>query len=112
MTIVDLAPLFAEVAASPASGDRAGELAAGFHLAVAGAAIELVRRAAATGVSTVALCGGVMLNRILVDQVVAGLRRKGYITLMHRAVPPGDGGIALGQAVVAGGDAGCASRYR
>jgi hydrogenase maturation protein HypF len=109
MAVADLASLFAEVAASDLPGDCAGELAAGFHRAVAGAAVELVRRAGAgSGLKTVALSGGVMLNRILVDQVVAGLLREGYITLLHRAVPPGDGGIALGQAVVAGGDAGCA----
>jgi hydrogenase maturation protein HypF len=109
MAVADLGPLFAEVAAAPAPAGRAGELAAGFHRAVAGAAIELVRRAVgAKGISTVALSGGAMLNRILVDQVVAGLHREGYITLLHRAVPPGDGGIALGQAVVAGGVAGCA----
>jgi len=108
MVIADVGPMFAQVAAKPPSRDRAGALAAGFHKAVARAAIELVRRAAAKGISTVALSGGVMLNRILVEQVVAGLRSEGYITLLHRAVPPGDGGIALGQAVVAGGDAGCA----
>lgn len=107
--IIDLAPLFAEVAELALPRARAGELAAGFHRAIAGAAVALARRGAAeTGVSTVALSGGVMLNRIVVDRIVAGLRREGYMTLLHRAVPPGDGGIALGQAVVAGGGFGCA----
>jgi hydrogenase maturation protein HypF len=109
MTVVDLGPMFAEVAAMEPPTDRGGELAAGFHRAIAFAAIDLVRRAPTGGrVTTVALSGGVMLNRILVDQIVAGLRRAGYITLLQRDVPPGDGGIALGQAMVAGGGARCA----
>ncbi|NMC72129.1 MAG: hypothetical protein GYA57_19005, partial [Myxococcales bacterium] len=92
---------------------RAGELAAGFHAAVAGAAVELVRRAGpAAGLRLVALSGGAMLNRILVDRLVAELQREGYTTLLHRAVPPGDGGIALGQAVVAGGSPSCVSPSR
>jgi hydrogenase maturation protein HypF len=101
---VDLGPLFGEVAGLADPGARRAELAAGFQLAVASAAVELARRgAAATGLTTVALSGGVMQNRSLVERIVAELRREGYTVLLHRAVPPGDGGIAFGQAVVVGG---------
>jgi hydrogenase maturation protein HypF len=104
LAVVELGSLFAEVSALPAPGQRAGELAAGFHQAVAQAGLELISTVAtATEVSTVALSGGVMVNRILVDQLVTGLRRMGITPLLHRAVPSGDGGIALGQVVVAGG---------
>jgi hydrogenase maturation protein HypF len=101
---VDLGPLFGEVAGLADPGARRAELAAGFQLAVASAAVDLARRGAAvTGLTTVALSGGVMQNRSLVERIVAELRREGYTVLLHRAVPPGDGGIALGQAVVVGG---------
>jgi hydrogenase maturation protein HypF len=95
---VDLGPLFGEVAGLADPGARRAELAA------ASAAVDLARRGAAvTGLTTVALSGGVMQNRSLVERIVAELRREGYTVLLHRAVPPGDGGIALGQAVVVGG---------
>lgn len=113
LVVADLGPLFLETAALADAPARAGELAAGFHAAVAGAAVELVRRAGpAAGLRFVALSGGAMLNRILVDRLVAELQREGYTTLLHRAVPPGDGGIALGQAVVAGGSPSCVSPSR
>ncbi len=104
LVTVDLGPLFAEVAALSSPHQRAGELAAGFHGAIAQATLELVSAAAgAREVRAVALSGGVMVNRILVEALVAGLRRLGFSPLLHRTVPPGDGGVALGQAVVAGG---------
>lgn len=103
LSVVDLGPLFGEVAAAPFSEERAGALASGFHLAIASAAVGLVLGAgAATGQRIVALSGGVMLNRILVDALASALRREGLEPLLHRAVPPGDGGIALGQAIAAG----------
>ena len=50
----------------------------------------------------VALSGGVFMNGILNDLLVPALEQKGLDVLVHRRVPPNDGGIALGQAVVAG----------
>jgi hydrogenase maturation protein HypF len=78
------------------------QMARAFH---EGIAMMLV--AAATGVAAregiphVALSGGCFVNRILLDRVSSGLRAAGYGVLMHQRVPPGDGGLALGQAVVA-----------
>jgi hydrogenase maturation protein HypF len=51
---------------------------------------------------TVALSGGVFQNVLLVDATVAGLEAGGFTVLTHRRVPPNDGGISFGQAVVAG----------
>lgn len=50
----------------------------------------------------IALSGGVFMNRILNDLLVPELEARGLTVLRHRQVPPGDGGLALGQAVVAG----------
>jgi hydrogenase maturation factor HypF (carbamoyltransferase family) len=52
--------------------------------------------------STVALSGGVFQNRILLELVQDGLVREGLQPLMHRRIPSNDGGISLGQAVMAG----------
>jgi hypothetical protein len=49
----------------------------------------------------VALSGGVFMNRILNDLLTPELEAMGLQVLRHRRTPPGDGGIALGQTVVA-----------
>ena len=49
----------------------------------------------------VSMSGGVWQNLRLLDLVVAGLEAAGLDVRIHRTVPPNDGGLALGQAVVA-----------
>ena len=55
-----------------------------------------------TGISTAALSGGVMQNAFLLSGLLNSLEKEGFIVLIHRQVPPNDGGISLGQAVMAG----------
>ena len=55
----------------------------------------------ARGIGTVALSGGVFQNRLLLRRLVAALRDQGFRVLLHREVPTNDGGLSLGQAVVA-----------
>jgi hydrogenase maturation protein HypF len=54
-----------------------------------------------TGVSVAALSGGVFQNVLLLERTVAGLERSGFRVLTHSRVPPNDGGISLGQVVIA-----------
>ena len=54
-----------------------------------------------TGVSVVTLGGGVFLNAIVLAESVERLHRDGFRVLRHRQVPPGDGGLCLGQLMVA-----------
>jgi hydrogenase maturation protein HypF len=77
-------------------------LAARFHRGVAGALAEICRRARrATGLAVVALSGGVFANGLLEQECTALLAADGFTVLRHGEVPPGDGGLALGQLVVA-----------
>ena len=76
-------------------------ISARFHNGVA----EMVRDVVAairqeTGISQVALSGGVWQNTTLLTKTVVLLRSSGFDILLHRQVPPNDGGIALGQAVI------------
>jgi len=52
-------------------------------------------------IKRVGLSGGVFQNRLLLKLAVAALKREGFEVLTHRLVPANDGGISLGQAVVA-----------
>jgi len=88
-------------------GTSVATVSARFHNTLACLVAEtclLVR--ADTGLARVVLSGGVFQNRILTEQCVALLRRGGFEVLTHSLVPPNDGGLALGQAVIAGWQAG------
>ncbi len=54
------------------------------------------------GAHKVVLSGGVWQNRLLLRQVVTDLFRREFEVIVHRQVPANDGGLALGQAVIAG----------
>jgi hydrogenase maturation protein HypF len=99
--VVSLLPLL-ELLASP--GLDATDGAELFHGTFAAAMVDLVARTAqARGLGAVALGGGCFLNRILTEQIAAGLLAVGIQPLTARAVPPNDGGLSLGQAWIAAG---------
>jgi hydrogenase maturation protein HypF len=77
--------------------------AARFHNTLV-AAIAAVARA--TGEPRVALTGGCFQNRWLCERAAARLEADGHQVLLHRQVPPNDGGISLGQVAVAAAQAG------
>jgi hydrogenase maturation protein HypF len=90
-----------------AAGVRREVIAARFHNGVA-AAIEAGCKLARerTGLGTVALSGGVFQNVLLLQAAVGRLQTSGFRVLTHARVPCNDGGISLGQAVVATSRAG------
>nr|WP_223243328.1 carbamoyltransferase HypF [Streptomyces sp. CBMA123] len=101
--VLDPGPVLAGVVADVTAGAPAGLVAARFHTAVA----EAVRRVCAVvrdrhGTTTVALSGGVFANALLSSACARGLGEDGFTVLRHRRVPPNDGGLALGQLMVAG----------
>jgi hydrogenase maturation protein HypF len=79
-------------------GVSAAIISARFHAAMAEACLLV---AAEVGERTVALSGGCFQNRILLRITVDKLRAAGFDVLLHRQVPPNDGGIGLGQIAVA-----------
>jgi hydrogenase maturation protein HypF len=86
----------------PASPPAAGEAAWAFHLGLAKAVAEvcsLLRER--TGVNHAALSGGVWQNALLLKMACGELSRRGFTVLTHRAIPPNDEGVSVGQALVA-----------
>ena len=88
------------------SGVTPGRVSARFHEAMADVAAALVRQAAAQrGLTPVVLTGGCFQNARLAEGVKRRLQGD-FDVRLHGEVPPGDGGIALGQALVADAVAG------
>jgi hydrogenase maturation protein HypF len=64
--------------------------------------IELIVAAASKcGEQRVVMSGGCFQNQLLLEGAIARLENEGFRPYWHQRVPPNDGGIALGQAVVA-----------
>jgi hydrogenase maturation protein HypF len=77
-------------------------IAARFHLTIESIIIRMCREISReTGLKTVALSGGVFQNRLLMRLVEPALKEGGFTVLTHKQVPTNDGGISLGQAVMA-----------
>ncbi len=99
--IIDWEPLVRAVLADRAAGVSVGRISARFHNALAEMAVALARRA---GLPDVVLTGGCFQNALLAEEIRSRLLDAGFRVYTHRQVPPGDGGIALGQVMVARGE--------
>ncbi|GAA1853882.1 carbamoyltransferase HypF [Asanoa iriomotensis] len=100
--VADPAELVRAVVADVRAGAPAAEVAAVFHATVAALVADLAGRARdRTGLRTVALGGGVFQNAVLLDAADRLLSDRGFTVLRPSLLPPNDGGIALGQLLIA-----------
>jgi hydrogenase maturation protein HypF len=100
---IDPRPVLRALVDDGRAGCPVGAMAAGFHLAVARMIAETADRLREiTGIERVALTGGVFQNELLLHLARRQLALRDLNVLTHRLVPPNDGGLALGQAAVAG----------
>ncbi|MBB1125896.1 carbamoyltransferase HypF [Thiospirillum jenense] len=101
--VLEPAPIWAELFADLIAGVAPALIAARFHTGLARALVDSAQQQAARfGVTTLALAGGVLQNRSLLVQITQRAEAAGLRVLTAQQVPCHDGGIALGQAVVAG----------
>ncbi len=99
---LDTRPLARTLVAEIERGVTVGALAWLFHDAVADGLVRAAIEAAEkNGLDTVGLTGGVFCNLLLTALVRDRLERKKLKVLLHRRIPPNDGGISIGQAAVA-----------
>ncbi|MFC4504420.1 MULTISPECIES: carbamoyltransferase HypF [Streptomyces] len=98
----DPAPVLAAIVRDLRAGAGREAVAARFHRGVADLVHRMCLRARERhGLETVALTGGVFANTLLSSACAAALREDGFTVLRHHLVPPNDGGLALGQLMVA-----------
>jgi hydrogenase maturation protein HypF len=101
-TIIRLKELLSAIIQDVRANQSVGMIGARFHRTMAEIAVDICERARErTNLNEVALSGGVWQNQILLDLVRDGLKQKGFVVYFHRQVPSNDGGLALGQAVIA-----------
>lgn len=100
--IIDPSPVLTTLIEDWRRGIPVPVLASRFHNSVVNLNHKLCQSIReSTGISTVALSGGVWQNHFLLDRSVLMLEKSGFEVLWHHKVPANDGGIALGQAIIA-----------
>jgi hydrogenase maturation protein HypF len=100
--VVDPTPVLSALVNDLKRGEDRGLMASRFHGALIDAACEVAQRLhRATGIHQVVLSGGAFQNRLLLAGLMERLAAAGLDPLIHRAVPPNDGCVSLGQVVAA-----------
>ena len=101
--VIDFHPMVRAIVGEMERARPGSEIARCFHSTVAAAATETCRRIRGeTGLNRVTLSGGVFQNKLLSEGIHKLLRDDEFQVYTQRLAPPGDGGIALGQAIIAG----------
>jgi hydrogenase maturation protein HypF len=91
-----------EMAEEKQRGTTIAELAFRFHLTVVDSVCDILKRlAAAYDTDRVIISGGTFQNRFLLENITGRLLARNMVPYVHRQVPTNDGGLALGQIILA-----------
>ena len=100
--LLDVLPTFRALVSDLHRGISPQRVAGRFHTTIAELLLAgCLRAREQSGLQTVALSGGVLQNRLLLEQVITRLQAAGFQVYINRRVPPNDGGLSLGQAAIA-----------
>lgn len=100
--VLNSRPLFEALLEGIRTGVPAGKLALDFHVTIARSSARIASEICAReGIDTVALSGGVFMNRLLLQLLTHELKDAGLAVLVPHAAPVNDGCIAYGQAAIA-----------
>jgi len=101
-SILDFRPVIVAIVADIARGRSVGEISACFHNTLSTAIGEMCSRIGKSdALDRVCLSGGSFQNLYLLGRTVVELRRRGFDVFLHAQVPANDGGLSLGQAMIA-----------
>jgi hydrogenase maturation protein HypF len=100
--MIDTRPLIQAIVADVESGVAARRIARRFHSTM----VDIIENTCstireATQIGAIVLSGGVFMNVLIATETAHRLLERGFRVYRHRAVPPNDGGLALGQLAVA-----------
>jgi hydrogenase maturation protein HypF len=99
---VDLSPIIQAVVSDVIAGMPARDISRRFHGAVIAMFSDLCSAVGKdTGIRTVVLSGGVFQNALVLSGITRDLTARGFHVYAHSRVPANDGGLSLGQALVA-----------
>lgn len=99
---IEVQPIFQAIISDLQQGLSQAHIAGRFHATIADALFLASQRVRQEhGIHKVALSGGVFQNRLLLEQLMHKLIAADFDVYINRRVPPNDGGISFGQAVVA-----------
>jgi hydrogenase maturation protein HypF len=102
ISIVKLGQLLAAVIEEVKGDVPPSFISAKFHNTISQMIVQMCHFVSErTGLKEIALSGGVFQNRLLLRLSTNALRQEGFKVLTHSLIPPNDGGISLGQAVIA-----------
>ena len=101
--VVKTGDVVAAVVEDLLAGRLAAEISSTFHRTMAQAVVTVCERVRETGGAevAVALSGGTFQNMLLLEQTIELLKERGFVVYTHSRVPANDGGLALGQAILA-----------
>lgn len=100
--ILNLRELFSAIISDLKRKNSKANISAKFHNGLSQAILQMCQIIShESGKTQVALSGGVFQNRLLLRKVISNLSSAGFTVLTHSQVPCNDGGISLGQAVIA-----------
>jgi len=84
------------------NGTQTSVISSRFHNTIAAIVIDLALSLRKQyGINTIALSGGVWQNTVLLNKTIHQLKAANFNPLIHHKIPPNDGGISLGQAIIA-----------
>lgn len=100
--IMNVMPMWRELVADKQEGRSVKSMSSRFHYTLALMITEVLAKLRdETGLNRAVLSGGVFHNQLLLSYITELLARQNFEIYQHRQVPPGDGGLSLGQAAIA-----------
>jgi hydrogenase maturation protein HypF len=96
--LIDWQPILMEIIEDLKDGIKSSNISSKFHTTLAEIILSIADK---VGEKKVVLSGGCFQNVLLLEKTIDRLESKGFHVYWHQRVPPNDGGISLGQAVIA-----------